>query len=98
MNHVVYIIVAFALWNLITFSLYGIDKRRATRKQWRISESTLIVCAFLMGGIGAFLGMWLFRHKTKYLKFKVLIPLAIIANVAVVILLNHAIAIFEYML
>jgi len=64
--------------------MYGLDKRKAKKNKWRISESTLIICAFLMGGIGALLGMNLFRHKTQHLKFKLLIPLAVIINVALV--------------
>ena len=73
--------LAVVMWNIITFALYGIDKGRAKMNQWRISEATLITCAFLMGGIGALLGMNVFRHKTKHLKFKLLVPLAVIVNV-----------------
>ena len=60
--------------------LYGIDKYKAINNQWRISEKLLIGSAFLMGGLGAFLGMMLFRHKTKQLKFKILIPMALFLN------------------
>jgi len=83
----IYIIAALVLWNFIVFAIYGIDKLKARKKAWRISEATLIACAFLMGGIGAFLGMTIFRHKTKHLKFKLLVPLAMVINVAVVVFL-----------
>ncbi|MCL2827381.1 MAG: DUF1294 domain-containing protein [Oscillospiraceae bacterium] len=87
-SHLTYIIsAAFLLWNIITCALYGIDKRKAEKKQWRISEATLIGCAFLMGGIGSFLGMRVFRHKTKHLKFQVLVPVAVVLNIAVIVLL-----------
>jgi len=66
------------------------DKRRAQNNEWRISETTLIGCAFLMGGIGSLLGMNVFRHKTKHVKFKVLIPLAVIVNLGIVLYLRHA--------
>ena len=83
---ILYIAVAIlVLWNLITFSMYGIDKRKAKKNKWRISESALITCAFLMGGVGALLGMSIFRHKTQHLKFKLLIPLAVIINIALVV-------------
>jgi len=72
--------VSLILWNIITFALFGIDKRKAKANKWRVDESTLIVCAFLMGGIGAFLGMKVFRHKTRHLKFRFLIPLAAVLN------------------
>ena len=72
------------LMSILTFALYAIDKRRAKTNQWRIKEATLIGLAFLMGGIGALLGMSLLRHKTKHLQFKILIPLAVVFNIAVV--------------
>ena len=71
----------FASWNIIIFFLYWIDKVKAKKNKWRISEATLIICAFLMGSIGALFGMSLLRHKTKHLKFKLLVPLAVIVNV-----------------
>jgi len=79
-------IVALALWNVLTFALYGIDKNKAQNKKWRISETTLIICAFLMGGVGSFLGMRVFRHKTKHMKFVILVPLAAIVNIAAAVL------------
>jgi len=79
-------IIALAVWNIITFVLYGIDKLKALKKSRRISEATLITCAFLMGGLGAFLGMTFFRHKTRHLKFRALLPLALILNIAIVVL------------
>ena len=70
----------FLLWNLIVFLLYGCDKKRAMADEWRISEKALLLCAFLLGGFGAGLGMCVFRHKTKHWKFRILIPLAIVFN------------------
>lgn len=34
-----------AMINMITFVLYGIDKRKAVKNQWRIRESTLLLLA-----------------------------------------------------
>lgn len=84
-----YLALAAALWNVITFILYGIDKSRAVKHKWRISESTLLLCAFIMGGMGALLGMCIFHHKTKHIKFKIGVPLACIANIAMAILIVH---------
>ena len=82
----IYLIAAGVLlvWNLCVLILYALDKSRAKNNKWRISEATLIAVAFLMGGIGAFLGMSLLRHKTKHLKFRLLVPLAVVVNVVVV--------------
>ena len=69
--------------NVITFALYGIDKRRAIRSQWRISERTLLGMAFAGGSVGALLGMLAFHHKTRHLKFQILIPFFLILHIAV---------------
>ena len=76
-------ITYLAVWNVIVFLIYGLDKLKAMNNSFRISERILISCAFLMGGIGALSGMQVFRHKTKKAKFNILIPLSVICNVAV---------------
>lgn len=73
-----------AIWNVAVFLLYGIDKWCAVNNKWRISEKTLIGTAFLMGAVGAMLGMRTFRHKTKKKLFQALIGMAFLVNVAVV--------------
>ena len=50
------------------------DKRRSIMKEWRISENTLIVYSILGGSIGSLIGIYLFRHKTKHLKFTLGVP------------------------
>lgn len=73
----IYIII---FWNILTFILFGIDKYRAKKDLWRISEKTLLTSALLLGGIGGFLGMYKFRHKTKHTLFTVLVPLSAIVT------------------
>lgn len=63
------------LINFIAFILYGIDKRKAQKGCWRISEATLLLFAVLGGALGSLLGMNIFHHKTKHLKFCILVPL-----------------------
>ena len=63
------------IWNVIVFALYGIDKLKAKFNKWRISESTLISCAVIFGGVGAYCGMELFRHKTKHKLFVITVPI-----------------------
>ncbi len=60
--------------NLLTLLLYGVDKHRARRGSWRISEKTLFVLPLLGGSAGALLGMRLFRHKTRHWYFRWGIP------------------------
>ncbi len=76
--------ILFAVWNIVVFLLYGIDKYKAVKNRWRISEKVLLTCTILMGGVGAFLGMQVFRHKTKKPIFKICVPLAVILNFAII--------------
>ena len=55
----------FALVNLITFLLFGVDKLRAGAGASRVSEGTLLMWALCGGTIGAYAGRALFRHKTR---------------------------------
>ncbi|MEG2199339.1 MAG: DUF1294 domain-containing protein [Anaerovorax sp.] len=72
---------------MITFAMMGIDKSNAIRGRWRISEKTLILSALLLGGVGSWLGMTAFRHKTKHMKFRILLPVAALETLIVVYLL-----------
>ncbi len=80
-----YALWILAIWNLIVFLIFGIDKYKAEHNGWRIRERTLILCAVFMGATGALLGMRTFRHKTQKPVFKILIPVALVINVAVLI-------------
>lgn len=73
--------------NILSFILYGIDKLKAIKKKERISEKTLILIGILGGSIGSLIGMNLFRHKTKKLKFITSLPLILIIHIIVVIYL-----------
>ncbi len=74
--------------NVVTFLLYGLDKARARRGAWRISERTLLTAAFAGGCVGALLGMQLFRHKTRHKTFQILVPLACVLWVVILVLLR----------
>ena len=77
------VLAILVVWNLVTFMMYGADKKKAERGAMRTSEKTLITIAFLMGGVGAFMGMRFFRHKTDKPKFK-LVPVAMVLNIIIV--------------
>ncbi|MBA4308587.1 MAG: DUF1294 domain-containing protein [Sphingopyxis sp.] len=58
-------VAAFALVNIWTFMLFGLDKIRAEQGTCRVSEGTLLAWAFVGGTIGAYTGRAVFRHKTR---------------------------------
>lgn len=78
--------IVYLMLNVIAFSLYGLDKRRAKRGLWRIRESVLLAAAWLMGGVGAWLGMRLFRHKTQKRAFVVSANVASVLQLALMAL------------
>ncbi len=73
--------------NLIGFFIMGIDKRRARKNKWRVQEKTLFLIALLFGSIGVLTGMYVFRHKTRHLSFKLGIPAIIAVQVLLVVLI-----------
>ncbi len=75
------------LVNALALALMHIDKEKARRGAWRISEATLIGTAVLGGSIGAICGMYLFHHKTRHAKFKIGLPLILIVQISIVALL-----------
>ena len=74
--------------NSLTFLLYGIDKYKAKKGRWRISEVTLLTMAAIGGSIGACAGMRTWHHKTMHKKFKYGIPVIIIMQIALVVYLH----------
>ncbi|WP_370736993.1 DUF1294 domain-containing protein [Streptococcus pseudoporcinus] len=78
MKGILVLLSVLLLWNVIVFVVYGIDKGRAIKGRWRISESTLIIIALLFGGLGAWLGAKVFHHKTQKWYFQVVWCLGIV--------------------
>ena len=78
------LLVYLAVVNLITFVMFGVDKRAAIKEKQRIRESTLLFFAFIGGSVGALFAIKLFRHKTRKPKFTVAIPLMLFVQVAVI--------------
>lgn len=71
------LLVYLLIISIISFICMFIDKQRAVKHKWRISEYTLISLAIIGGSFGILCGMYTFRHKTKKSKFKIGIPIII---------------------
>lgn len=81
------IVIYFLIINIITFFAMWIDKRKAIKGKWRTSEATLLTLVLLGGGIGGIAGMYIFRHKTKKLRFSVGFPAILIFEIIVIVYL-----------
>lgn len=68
--------------NLVSFMMFGIDKYKARRGQWRISEATLLAVAAIGGSIGARMGMKVWHHKTLHSKFRYGVPIMLLVHIA----------------
>lgn len=71
------IITVYAVINILVFLLYGLDKLKAIKDQWRIPKKNLVIAA-IFGVIGAILGMLIFHHKVRKPKFAIGIPVILI--------------------
>ncbi|MBR8713765.1 DUF1294 domain-containing protein [Porphyromonas levii] len=79
------VIIAYLLIiNAVSFVVYGVDKYKARHQKWRIPEVTLLTLAAIGGAAGALTGMVVFRHKTKHLRFVLLVPLFVLVWAALV--------------
>lgn len=76
-----YLYYYIGIINLISFMMMGIDKSKAQKNKWRISEKTLFLSALIGGSLGIALGMKGFHHKTKHNSFIFGIPAIIIMQI-----------------
>lgn len=83
------LMIYLVIINLIAFLTFGADKRRARRDKRRVRESTLFLLAAIGGSIGALLGMYVFRHKTRHWYFCVGIPAILILQIALPIIISR---------
>ena len=81
------IIIYLVIINIIGFLIMGLDKWKAKRNKWRITENTLFMITLIGGGIGTIAGMHLFRHKTKKPIFTVGMPAILILEVILIVFL-----------
>lgn len=81
MIEVKYVVLYLVLINLVGIAAMALDKFKAQKGYWRIPEGTLFSITLLGGGIGTIVGMYLFRHKTKKLKFTIGLPSILISEI-----------------
>ena len=79
-----FITAYLVLINAAAFLLMLLDKQKARRGAWRIPEKTLLTIAILGGSAGAIIGMYMFRHKTRHLKFALGLPLILALQICLI--------------
>lgn len=62
-------LIYFSIVNIISFLTFGLDKRLAIKHKYRISEGILLTLTLVGGELGSILGMIIFHHKTRKIKF-----------------------------
>ena len=76
--------------SILLFFMMGADKHRAKRKKFRVSEAALFLLALLGGALGGWVGMYVFRHKTRHWYFKLFFPIITVLWTAGLLYLNFA--------
>lgn len=82
MNVITLLLIYFISLNILALFLMGLDKYKAKKQLWRIPESTLFIIAVIGGSIGAIIGMYAFRHKTRHWYFVYGLPAILLIQIA----------------
>ncbi len=72
--------------NIVGFAAMGIDKSKAKRGAWRISEKMLFLFSIIGGSLGTWAGMYMFRHKTKHWYFMIFMPMIFVMHIVLVMI------------
>ncbi|WP_156430891.1 DUF1294 domain-containing protein [Paenibacillus sp. FJAT-26967] len=75
------IILYLVVVNVIAYVMMGSDKRKAKTGGWRIPEKRLFGLALIGGSAGVWTGMYIYRHKTQHLSFRIGIPFLLLVNI-----------------
>lgn len=76
---------AWLIINIITLAMYVSDKRRAKTGAWRIPEARLLAFSACFGAVGALMGMYIWRHKTKHKAFYIWVPVFLVLQIGIVV-------------
>ena len=82
-----YFLFYITILSIISFFIMRVDKNAAKKKRRRVPEKSLFLLSLFGGSIGTFLGMYIFRHKTKHWYFVIGIPLILVFQIIIVLYL-----------
>ena len=75
--------------NILSFCIYGIDKSAAVKEKWRIPNRVLLGLAAVGGSIGAWAGMYIFRHKTQKWYYTITVPVMLLLQIMLIVLMMN---------
>jgi uncharacterized membrane protein YsdA (DUF1294 family) len=81
---------ALVIINIFSFISVGLDKKRSVDQARRLPEVFLFFISIFFASPGVFVGIFLFRHKTKKLYFPVGIGLLLIEQTFLVIFIINS--------
>lgn len=82
----IFLALAYGFGSVIAFMAMGVDKWKAKRGRYRTPEATLLLWCACCGAAGGWLGMRVFRHKTRHAKFTVTVPVLMTVQIALLVL------------
>ena len=83
-----FFLIYLCIINALGFLLMRADKKKAIKGQWRIPEKLLMNVAVWGGALGCLLGMYIFRHKTRHLKFTLGVPFFLLVWIVLLVAMH----------
>lgn len=88
-----FVLIYYLAINVLLFLLMGWDKSRAVKEKLRIPESQIYTLSLIGGGLGGFLGMQVFKHKSRKISFRIVFILSIVVHIFLILWLSGVIKI-----
>ena len=79
-----YLFVWLVFINISAVFIYRSDKKKSEKGKWRTRETNLLLFPLFGGGIGSTIGMYVFRHKTKKIKFVLGVPILTLVSIVII--------------
>ena len=87
MDYIYIPMIYFAAVSAITAIITAVDKYKAKKGAFRISEATLFILALTGGALSEYVTMRLIHHKTLHKRFMIGLPLIILLQITAAILI-----------
>ena len=84
-----FFIAYLVIINILSFCIYGIDKSAAVKEKWRIPNRVLLGLAAVGGSIGAWAGMYIFRHKTQKWYYTITVHVMLLLQIMLIVLMMN---------